>query len=157
MVTDGIVKIHVHISFHWQGLNPNPLVNTCLQSLQLNSSRASLSELNVTVHVLFSASTRPTGQLDGREAEVTWRVSDWLTIVGCWDCLHVLDPDRLSAARWVAVLLVCSLCVALAVFVSWTRSVYPNWGRNDAAAVCDGGALPLDWMDRDDRNEEISR
>ena len=36
MVTDGIVKIHVHISFRglWQGLNPNPQVNTCLQSLQ---------------------------------------------------------------------------------------------------------------------------
>ena len=33
MLTDGIVKIHVHISFHCQGLNPNPLVNTCLQSL----------------------------------------------------------------------------------------------------------------------------
>ena len=83
------------------------------------SSRASLS-------VSFSASTRPTGQLEGRGAEVTWRVSDWSTSVGCCDCLHVLDPDRLSAARWVAVLLVCSLCVALAVFVSWTRSVYPN-------------------------------
>ena len=36
------------------------------------SSRASLSDLNVTVpHVLFSASTRPTGQLAGRGAEVT--------------------------------------------------------------------------------------
>ena len=36
------------------------------------SSRASLSELNATVpHVLFSASTRPTGQLGGRGAEVT--------------------------------------------------------------------------------------
>ena len=31
------------------------------------SSRASLSELNVTEHVLFSASTRPTGQLEGTE------------------------------------------------------------------------------------------
>ena len=31
----------------------------------------SLSELNVTVHVLFSASTRPTGQLEGRGPEVT--------------------------------------------------------------------------------------
>ena len=35
------------------------------------SSRASLSELNVAVHVLPSASTRPTGQLEGRGAEVT--------------------------------------------------------------------------------------
>ena len=35
------------------------------------SSRASLSELNETVHVLFSASTRPTSQLEGRGAEVT--------------------------------------------------------------------------------------
>ena len=35
------------------------------------SSRALLSELNVTVpHVLFSASARPTGQLEGRGAEV---------------------------------------------------------------------------------------
>ena len=67
------------------------------------SSLASLSELNVTVHVLFSASTRPTGQLEGRGAEVTWRVSDRSTSVGCWHCLHVLDPDRLSSARWVAV------------------------------------------------------
>ena len=47
------------------------------------SSRASLSELNVTVHVLFSASTRPTGQLVGRGAEVTWRVSVWSTSAGC--------------------------------------------------------------------------
>ena len=47
-----------------QGLNPNLQVNTCLQSLN-ESSRASLSELNVTVHVLFSASTRPTGQTRG--------------------------------------------------------------------------------------------
>ena len=35
------------------------------------SSRASLSELKVTMHVLFSASARPTGQLEGRGAEVT--------------------------------------------------------------------------------------
>ena len=35
------------------------------------SSRASLSELNVTVHVLFSASTRPSGQLAGTGAKVT--------------------------------------------------------------------------------------
>ena len=121
------------------------------------SSQASLSELNVTVHVLFFASVRPTGQLERRGAEVTWRVSDWSTSVGCWDCLHVLDPDRLSAARWVAVLFVCSLCAALAVFVSRTRGVYPNWRRNDAAAVCDSGALLPDWMDRDDGAEEISR
>ena len=33
--------------------------------------------------VLFSASTRPTGQLEVRGAEVTWRVSDWSTSVGC--------------------------------------------------------------------------
>ena len=92
------------------------------------SSRASLSDLNATVlHVLFSASTRPTGQLDVRmPSSLTWRVSDWSTSVGCCDCLHVQDPDRLSAARWVAVLFVCSLCVALAVFVSRTRGVYPN-------------------------------
>ena len=107
-----------------QGLNPNPQVNTCLHAVTTTTSfRASLSELNVTVNVLFSASTRSTSQLEGRGAEVTWRVSDWSTSVGCWDCLHVhlLDPDRLSAARWVAVLLVCSP----AVFVSWTRGVYP--------------------------------
>ena len=35
------------------------------------SSRASLSELNVTVHVLFSASTRSTGQLERSGTEVT--------------------------------------------------------------------------------------
>ena len=68
MVTDGIVKIHVHISFHRaepesSGEHVSPVSTT--------SSRALLSELNVTVHVLFSASTRPTGQLEGRGAEVT--------------------------------------------------------------------------------------
>ena len=92
------------------------------------SSQASPSELNVTVHVLFSASTRPTGQLEGREPRsLTRRVSDWSTSFSCRDCLHVLDPDRLSlAARWVAVSFICSQCVALAVFVSRTRGVYPN-------------------------------
>ena len=35
------------------------------------SSGALLSDLNVTVHVLFSASTRPTGQLAGTGAKVT--------------------------------------------------------------------------------------
>ena len=38
--------------------------------------------------------------------------------------MHVLDPDRLSTARWAAVLFVCSLCVARAVFVCWTRGVF---------------------------------
>ena len=48
------------------------------------SSRASLFELNVTVpHVLFSASARPTGQLEGRGAEVTDLAS--LRLAGqCW-------------------------------------------------------------------------
>ena len=59
----------------------------------------------------------PVNSRGGGPRSLTWRVSDWSTSVGCCDCLHVLDPDRLSAARWVAVLFVCSLCVALAVFV----------------------------------------
>ena len=55
-----------------QGLNPaNPQVKHVSPVTTTTSSRASLSELNVTVHVLFSASTRPTGQLEGRGAEVT--------------------------------------------------------------------------------------
>ena len=62
----------------------------------------------------------------------------------------MLDPDRMSAARWVSVLFVCSLCVALAVFVSRTRGVYPNWRCNDAAAVYDGGAVLRDGMDDDE-------
>ena len=42
------------------------------------SSRDSLSELIVTVHVLFSASTRPTGQLEGRG------LFSGLRLVDCW-------------------------------------------------------------------------
>ena len=58
------VKIHVHLLP--RGLNRNPQVNTCLHAVTTTtSSRASQSELNVTVHVLFSASARPTGQLEG--------------------------------------------------------------------------------------------
>ena len=62
------------------------------------SSRASLSEMNVTVHVLFSASTRPTGQLsrgEGGPRSLTWRVSDWSTSFGCCDCVHVLHDGSL--------------------------------------------------------------
>ena len=110
MVTDGtsesIVKIHVHISFHkgW----------TWIHSWTRVLSHYNFVTVSGFAHV--SASTGPIAELDsceGRGPEVAWRVSDWSTSVGCWDCLHVLDPDRLSAERWVAVLFVCSLCVAL--------------------------------------------
>ena len=91
------------------------------------SSRASLSELNVTVpHVLFSASklSLPVNSRGGggRGHVASLRLVDLCWLLHCLR-LHVLDPDCLSAARWVAVLFVCSLCVALAVFVSWTRGV----------------------------------
>ena len=130
MVTDGIVKIHVHFIYIYNSTGVEPESSgKDVSPVTTTSSWASLSELHVTVHVLFSASTRPTGQLsrgEGGPRSLTWRVSDWSTSFGCCDCLHVLDPDRLSAARWVAVLFVCSLCVALAVFVSRTRGVYPS-------------------------------
>ena len=148
-------KIQVHISFHkgWTRILSWTRVLTHYSNFV---SGFAVSELNVTVHVLVSAPFRPTSQLEGKGgggAEVAWRVSDWSTSVGCWHCLHVLeDPDRLSPSRWVAVLFVCSLCVALAVFVSWTRGVYLK--RNDAAAVCDGGAMLPDWMDRLDDGAE---
>ena len=124
MVTDGIVKIHVHISFHrgWTRI----LRWTRVCSHYKNWLPLGLPMWPCTC--CFLPSTRPTGQLEGRGAEVTWRVSDWSTSVGCnWHCLHVLDPDRLSAARWVAVLFVRSLCEALAVFVSWTRANSKHW------------------------------
>ena len=68
-----------------QGLNPaNPQVKHVSPVTTTTSSRASLFELNVTVpHVLFSASARPTGQLEGRGAEVTDLAS--LRLAGqCW-------------------------------------------------------------------------
>ena len=68
-----------------QGLNPNPQVNTCLQSLQFP-----LGFRCPTWMWLCTCCFLPQLGLP-----VTWRVSDWLTSVGCWDCLHVLDPDRL--------------------------------------------------------------
>ena len=158
MLTDGTVKYSCSCLLP-QGLNPNPQLNTCLQSLQLplgvrcpNWMRpcrtcCSLPQLDL-----------PVNSQGGGPRSLTWRVSDWSTSVGCWDCLHVLYPDRLSTTRCVAVLFVCSLSVALAVFVSWTRGVHQNWRRNDAAAVCDDGAMFPDWMDRDDDGtEEISR
>ena len=81
MVTDGIVKIHVQSHLRPQGLEPESS-GEHVSSVTITSSRASLFELHVTVHVLLSASTRPTGQLEGRGVEVAWRVSDWST-VGC--------------------------------------------------------------------------
>ena len=45
----------------------------------------------------------------------------------------MLDPDCLSTARWAAVLFVCSLCVALAVFGCWTRGVFVG-GRGGGGA-----------------------
>ena len=126
MVTDGIVKIHVRIHvLPLTGVEPESSGEHVSPVTITTSSRASLSELKVTVHVLFSASTRPAGQLDGRGGprSLTWRVSDWSTSVGCGHCLHVLDPDRLSAARWVAVLFVCSLCSTGSICVSDPRRV----------------------------------
>ena len=71
MVTDCIVKIHVHISLHRGSVEPESSGEHVSPVTTTTSSRASLSEFNVTVHLLFSASTRPTGQLEGRGAEVT--------------------------------------------------------------------------------------
>ena len=107
-----------------KGRNLNPQVNTCLQSLQLLPLGFRCPNWMWPSTCCFLPQSRSTGQLGGRwrggegGGEVTWRVSDWSTSVGCWHCLHVLHPGRLSAARWVAALFVCSLCVALAVFVS---------------------------------------
>ena len=157
MVTDGIVKIHVHISFHWQGLNPNPLVNTCLQSLQLNSSRASLSELNVTVHVLFSASTRPTGQLDGREAR--GHVTSLRLVDYCW-LLRLLaragpwSPLSCTMGRcFVSLFTVCSTGSICVLDPKRVLELRPQRRCSCMWRWC----VPLDWWDRDDRNEEISR
>ena len=88
------------------------------------SSQASLSDLNVTVHMLFSASTRPTGQLEGRGegGQGHWLGESpigRLALAVETYCLHVLDPDRLSAARWVAVLFVCSLCSFCFCLMHW--------------------------------------
>ena len=84
MVTDGIVKIHVHFIYIYNSTGVEPESSgKDVSPVTTTSSWASLSELHVTVHVLFSASARPTGQLAGRGAEVTWRVSDWSTGVGC--------------------------------------------------------------------------
>ena len=51
----------------------------------------------------------------GGGGEVTWRVSDWSTSVGCWDCLHVLDPVSCTMGRCVfSLFTVCStgsICV----------------------------------------------
>ena len=106
---------------------------------------ATSSELNVTVHELLSASAGPTGQLKGRGgggggprwldgSPIGRLVLAVDTACTCWTVIACQLHDGSAA-----VLFVCSLCVALAVFVSWTRGVYPK--RNDAAAVFDGGAM----------------
>ena len=104
-----------------QGLNPNPhgshynFLSGFAVRIECDRARVDfLPQLGL-----------PVNSRGGGPRSLTWRVSDWSTSVACWYCLHVLDPDLLSAVRRVAVLFVCSLCVAPAVFVSWTRGVYP--------------------------------
>ena len=75
----GIVNGHWRHSQNWcsyffplTGVEPESSDEHVSPVTTTPSSRASLSELNVTVHVLFSASTRPTGQLEGRKGRGHW-------------------------------------------------------------------------------------
>ena len=64
------------------------------------------------------------------------------------------NTDRVSCSTGAAVLLVCSPCVSLAVFVSRARGVYLK--RNKASAACDGGtSLDAPALDGVGRAEEI--
>ena len=69
------------------------------------SFRATLTVSSVTRYICFL----PPHQVNSG-AEVAWRLSDWPT-VGCWHCLHVRDPDRLSAARPGPLCCWCVHCV----------------------------------------------
>ena len=132
MVTDGIVKIHVHISFHrgwtrifrWTRVSSHwmsPLGLRC-PNWMWPCTCCFLPQLGLPVKLEEKGGPSRGHLTEG--SPLIGRLS-----LGCWHCLHVpLDPDRLSlAARWVTVLFVC----LLAVFVSWTRGVYPTW--TDAA------------------------
>ena len=120
-----------------QGLNPNPQVNTCLQSMQ---------QLPLGFHCpnwMWPCTCWFLPQLGlpvNSSGGVGWgwgaRSLDG-SLVDCW-LLWLLARARLwspvsyTMGRCVQCVS-CSLCVALAVFVSWTRGVYPK--RNDAAAA----------------------
>ena len=104
------IAVNIHVPAHLlpQWMNPNLQVNTDVSSVTTTtSSRDSLSELNATVHVLFSASTRPTGQLEGRGLFWGLAIGRLLAVVTACTCCTLI-ACQLHDGSLLCLFTVCS-------------------------------------------------
>ena len=87
-------QIHVHTSFHWQGLYPNPQVNTCLQSQQLPLWLRCPNWMWLCTCCFLPQLGLPVNSRGGGPRSLGESPIGRLVLAVETHCLHVLDQDR---------------------------------------------------------------